>query len=344
MLVFQRIQIRGRKEVSKMPSNDMKKAYELSGKAIREKIKKDIPQDEKYLKKVSDSDVIVVRGGYDRAEDVLRAMEIPHVTIDPQDVDRAELNPNQVVFINCPGRLSANGISKINSFVEEGGFLITTDWALRHVIEPAFPGILRYNQQPTRDDVVRVEILDCGHELLEGLISEDEDPQWWLEGSSFPIEILDKDKVEVLITSEEMEAKYGEAPIAVTFNYGAGSVFHIVSHYYLQRADLRTGRHKQTAAEYFATKGVAPDAAMEDVSLGSAESAFTSAGFVSKVIIEKKKQDMAAKDSDRQKEPQAVMETLKDDGLEEKPHPSKQKAFEFAKSKGDKIQQEKGAE
>jgi hypothetical protein len=327
-----------------MPSKDMKKAYEVSGKAIREKIKKDIPQDEEYLKKVQNSDVIVVRGGYDRAEDVLGAMEIPHVIIDTHDVDRAEFNSSQVVFINCPGNLSGYGITKIRSFVEEGGFLVTTDWALRNVIESAFPGILRYNQQPTRDDVVRVEILDCGHQFLEGLISVDEDPQWWLEGSSYPIEILDKDKVEVLITSEEMEAKYGEAPIAVTFNYGEGSVFHIVSHYYLQRADLRTGRHQQTAAEYFATKGVAPDAAMEDVSLGSAESAFTSAGFVSKVIIEKKKQDMAAKESDGQKEPQAVMETLKNDGLEEEPKPPKQKAFEFVIQKEDKIQQEKGAE
>ena len=94
-----------------MPSKDMKKAYDVSGKAIREKIKKDIPQDEKYLKKVSGSDVIVVRGGYDRAQDVLGAMDIPHIIIDPRDVDRSELNPSQVVFINCPGDLSGDGIT-----------------------------------------------------------------------------------------------------------------------------------------------------------------------------------------------------------------------------------------
>ena len=91
-----------------MPSKDMKKAYEISGKAIREKIKKDIPQDEKYLEKVQNSDVIVVRGGYDRAEDVLGAMEIPHVIIDTHDADRAEFNPSQVVFINCPGNLTGD--------------------------------------------------------------------------------------------------------------------------------------------------------------------------------------------------------------------------------------------
>ena len=124
---------------------------------------------------------------------------------------------------------------------------------------------------------------------MEGLLSSDEDPQWWLEGSSYPIEIMNKEKVEVLITSKEMKDKYGEAPIAVKFEYGNGSVFHIVSHYYLQRTELRTERHKMASAAYFAEKGVVADAAMEDVSLGLAESAYTSASFVSKIIIEKKK-------------------------------------------------------
>ena len=33
--------------------------------------------------------------------------------------------------------------------VHAGGTLVTTDWALRHVIEPAFPGVLAYNERPT---------------------------------------------------------------------------------------------------------------------------------------------------------------------------------------------------
>ena len=46
------------------------------------------------------------------------------------------------------------------NFVESGGTLFTTDWALRNVIEPAFPGIIEYNDMPTGDDVVRIEVLD----------------------------------------------------------------------------------------------------------------------------------------------------------------------------------------
>jgi hypothetical protein len=194
-----------------------------------------------------------------------------------------------VVFINCPGKLSRKGVGQIHQFVEAGGFLVTTDWALRHVIEPAFPGLMRYNDKPTRDDVVRIEILEGGNRFLEGLVSPGEDPQWWLEGSSYPIEILDQKNVEVLITSKEMAEKYGEAPIAVTFNFGLGSVFHIVSHYYLQRSELRTARHEMPSTTYFAEKGLSLNETMEDLPLGYAESAYNSASFIARVITSKKK-------------------------------------------------------
>ena len=94
-------------------------------------------------------------------------------------------------------------------FVENGGFLFTTDWALKHVIEPGFPGTLRYNGRATGDEVVRVEIDAREDPFLQSLISEEDDPQWWIEGSSYPIEILEKDKVEVLVQSKEVKERYG---------------------------------------------------------------------------------------------------------------------------------------
>jgi hypothetical protein len=272
-----------------MCSREMDKAYEVSIKALREKLRRDDPQEEQDLREVTQSDVLVVRGQYDRVEDVLRAMEIPHTLVHPEQVGTINFSPSQVVFINCPGNISRQGITSIRRFVEKGGFLVTTDWALKNVLEPAFPGLLRYNNKPTRDDVVRIEILEGGHRFLEGLVSPEEDPQWWLEGSSYPIEILDRDQVEVLITSKEMGEKYGEAPIAITFNFGQGKVFHIVSHYYLQRSELRTARHEMPSSSYFAEKGLTPDASMEELSLGYAESAYNSASFIAKVITSKKK-------------------------------------------------------
>ena len=90
------------------------------------------------------------------------------------------------------------------------------------------------------------------------------DPRWWLEGSSYPIRILDKEQVRVLITSRELGEKYGEEPVAVLFNFGKGDVFHMISHYFLQWPKFRNARHQRSAASYAEDKGVPFDELMAD--------------------------------------------------------------------------------
>ena len=63
-----------------------------------------------------------------------------------------------MLIVNCPGQVGRAGVTAIRKFVEQGGSLITTDWALKHIVEPAFPGLVAYNARPTADDVVRIEI------------------------------------------------------------------------------------------------------------------------------------------------------------------------------------------
>jgi hypothetical protein len=174
-----------------------------------------------------------------------------------------------------------------------GGSLFTTDWALKHMLEPAFPGVLEFKKAPTADDVVRIEVLDRDNIYLQGVLDGQDDPQWWLESSSYPISIVDRERVQVLITSRELEQKYGESPVAVWFRWGEGDVFHMISHYYLQRTELRTARHQSGAGAYFSEKGlevpVAMSADVADLSLADVESATWSAAFMSNVLIEKKR-------------------------------------------------------
>ena len=144
--------------------------------------------------------------------------------------------------------------------MEAGGSLFTTDWALKHVIEPAFPGVLAFSRPPTPDDVVRIEVRDHDNIYLQGVLDGQDDPQWWLEGSSYPITVVDEERVQVLITSRELEEKYGEAPVAVWFRWGEGDVFHMISHYYLQRTELRTERHAGAAVELLRREGRRRDA------------------------------------------------------------------------------------
>ena len=236
--------------------------------------------------------MVVVAGVYDHVESVLRALEVPHELVQPQQVGRLSSGRSSCSSSTAPARCLASAITRIRAFVEAGGSLFTTDWALKHVIEPAFPGVLAFSKQPTPDDVVRIEVKDRENLYLQGVLDGQDDPQWWLEGSSYPITVLDRERVQVLITSRELQEKYGEAPVAVWFRWGEGDVFHMISHYYLQRTELRTERHAASAASYFTEKGVGMDQAtqrrVDDLSLADVESAKPSAAFMANVIADKK--------------------------------------------------------
>jgi hypothetical protein len=268
------------------------KAYAAAAHITREQLRRDAPDRARTLDQVEASDVVVVAGCYDHVEAVLAALEVPHGLVQPHELDGLRLQPEQLLIVNCPGQVSAAAITRIRAFVEAGGSLFTTDWALRHVIEPAFPGVLAFSRRPTPDDVVRIEVRDPDSIYLQGVLDGQDDPQWWLEGSSYPISVVDHERVKVLITSRELEQKYGEAPVAVWFRWGEGDVFHMISHYYLQRTELRSGRHAGAAVDYFAEKGVpvtaelAPDVA--GLRLADVESAKPSAAFMANVIIGRK--------------------------------------------------------
>lgn len=274
---------------------DMQQAYKASSKILEKRMQKERPLDLEILKKVDESSIIIVAGVYDKIELVLDLINIPYVLIQPGDFDKINLRSDQILIINCPGEIT-EGLSKIKDFVKKGGFLFTTDWALLNVLEKIFPELVRYNEKPTADDCVRVEVVDKSNKFLEGLFQGEADPIWWLESSSYPIEILDSEKVKVLVTSREMKEKYGEAPIVITFNFGdGGTVLHMTSHYYLQKSELRTKRHKSTAKEYLVSEMGFSDKEADDIeeldglSLGEAENAYSTTQFISNVIVEQQK-------------------------------------------------------
>jgi hypothetical protein len=277
-----------------MENDRRDRAYQAAATITREQLRRNAPEKARVLDAVEKSDVVVVAGEYDHVESVLDALEVPHTVIQTHEVERLTLRPEQLLIVNCPGVVSAAAVTRIRAFVEAGGSLFTTDWALKHVLEPAFPGVLAFSQAPTRDDVVRIEVRDAENIYLQGVLDGQDDPQWWLEASSYPISIVDLERVDVLITSRELGEKYGETPVAVWFRWGEGDVFHMISHYYLQRTELRTARHQGKAAAYFAEKGVEMSPAMcrecDDLNLADVESAKPSAAFMSNVIIEKKRQ------------------------------------------------------
>ena len=280
-----------------MIKNKMSTAYRVAQEMIKDKLK-DVDEDmAAEFEELGQSEVIVSIGVHDNIEQVFNGIGLKHNLINPQQFEKIDLDPDQIIFINCPGNVTSKGLRNLVTFVEKGGFLFTTDWALRHVIEPGFPGYIKYNNRPTNDEVVRVDILAEEDPFLQSLIGPNDDPQWWLEGSSYPIEILNHKEVDILIKSKEIEKKYGESAVFVTFDYGKGKIYHMISHFYLQRAETRTARHAKSGAEY-ANEKLNMDQyrkekymnmGIDDANLSDVEAAYSSSSIMNKILWDKRK-------------------------------------------------------
>ena len=280
-----------------MIKNKMSTAYRVAQEMIKDKLK-DVDEDmAAEFEELGQSEVIVSIGVHDYIEQVFNGIGLKHNLINPQQFEKIDLDPDKIIFINCPGNVSSKGLRNLVTFVEKGGFLFTTDWALRHVIEPGFPGYIRYNNRPTNDEVVRVDILAEEDPFLQSLIGPNDDPQWWLEGSSYPIEILNHKEVDILIKSKEIEKKYGESAVFVTFDYGKGKIYHMISHFYLQRAETRTARHAKSGAEYANEKlnmdeyraEKYKNMGIDDANLSDVEAAYSSSSMMNKILWDKRK-------------------------------------------------------
>ena len=99
----------------------------------------------------------------------------------------------------------------------------------------------------------------------------------------------------MLVRSKEVKKKYGESPVFTSFDHGAGKVYHMISHFYLQRTETRTARHEYAGSDYVSSKLTMSDArrakyekmGYETSSLGEVESAYSSSALMGSVMRKK---------------------------------------------------------
>lgn len=275
----------------------MQRAYRTAGRVLRNRLGATRPEDEAELRRIEPAEVVVVDGEYDRIGLVLEATRVPFLRLSPAQLPGADWERMQVLMINCPGKLPTAALDRIQPWVRAGGYLVTTDWALKYVVEPLFPGRVRHNGKTTTDCVVRVEGEAASQDpLLAGFLESGRDPLWWLEQASYPVEVLDTVRVRVLARSREVGEKWGTDAIVVTFDEEAGTVLHLVSHLFLQRSDVREARDAAPAPTFLSAQfGLAvseaeamlPDAG--DMTAGELAGAFSTADLVSKVILSRRR-------------------------------------------------------
>src|SRR5262249_49564838 len=159
-------------------------------------------------------EILLTLGQYDKVQQVLDHLQLPYRTLPCGVVEDLPLRADQVLIVNCPGQFSPAGLEAVRLFVARGGPPITTDCALGTTVQRAFPGRVEYTGSPTADDVVPVSWVHPDHPFTRGVEVSGQTISWWLEGSSYPIRILDP-RVTVLVRSREMGKRYREDPLVV---------------------------------------------------------------------------------------------------------------------------------
>lgn len=286
-------------EEGALGTSEMRKANRVAAEILQKRMEETRPTDFRLIREAAGADVVVLSGVYDRVQDVLRAAQIKHVVVPPQLLDQMELLSTQTVMLNCPGNVSDAGVKKLRDFVARGGYLVSTDWALR-TVEKAFPGTIGHNGRTTPNDVVSVQVHDDHEPLLRHVQVMKDHPRWWLEISSYPIRVKDPKNVRVLMSSQEMAKKYGDGAMVVSFHHQQGKVLHMTSHFFLQQSKLSSDSEKQKGSSFakgaglsakqlgeLAKKGVAID----DVKAGELNAAYSMQQVSTNLIAEKQAQN-----------------------------------------------------
>jgi hypothetical protein len=223
--------------------SDMKKAYEVAAIAVRQRLAEQRPEDLHVLNKLRKQDVAVYAGSFDRVEDILACLNVP-CTVNP---DASKLDA-QIIFVNCSSSYDKALIEHLSQQVNEGKWLVSSDWALGRFIEPAFPGMVKFTGRATGDEVISVE--PSLNSLWSDVVVLGADPQWWLEGSSHPIAILNPDKVAIEAASHDLLSRHSAPVVAVSFDWGKGHVFHVISHFWCKRSHTPTQRHQGPCTDF----------------------------------------------------------------------------------------------
>ncbi len=176
--------------------------------------------------------LLAVRGDYDYVEEVLPyCYAADKVLLNSRD-SPPNLQEFDVVFVGCPGKLMlSKWKGPLDSFLCQGGILLTTDWCLENLIQPVFPGTIR--KAGTAQGSFPLRVRQPGHPLLEG-IKKCEGTAWTVEAASHRIRVEDEKRVTVILDAPTM----GEpANVLVAFPVGKGLVVHAISHFHLQGSD-----------------------------------------------------------------------------------------------------------
>jgi len=186
--------------------------------------------------------IVVVRGDFDRIEDILGKYGWPYTLVSREELLQHGFPKARILFVNCARKPPPAQCPKLAELVKRllarGCWVVTSDWSVDPYLSVAFPMHVHLagRERSQRDTTVAVEAVGNDH-LLAGVFARGGESEWWLEDSSTMVTVTDK--ATTLVASEDMKRRYGSRVVAFKFEHGDGVVLHLVGHFYQKDGNRR---------------------------------------------------------------------------------------------------------
>ncbi|MEO2092929.1 MAG: HEAT repeat domain-containing protein, partial [bacterium] len=179
-------------------------------------------------------DVLVLESRGDHIQNILQELAIEHRLTAASRVVDDGLDAAGVFVSNCTGEMEVADVERLEWFVRVGGYLFGSCWAVHETIERIAPG--RVRKLATRNEVLDKVLatpwaLDSPY--TEGVFQRDVQPIYSLVGAHL-IEVIEPERVEVLVDSPECAEAWGGGNLACWFRFGHGKILDSVNHFDLQ--------------------------------------------------------------------------------------------------------------
>jgi hypothetical protein len=178
---------------------------------------------------IQKSEIIEIRGKWDNAGHILHSFGLPYTQVNANELNEKSLQRCKVLIVNCGAHISTESQNLIRSFIAQGGYLVTTDWALNECVTPCFPGYVKWSGEYSQAGVLNdARTVTKDDTFIRAVISP---ARWKLEDKSELVQILSR-KVKVIAASSTLAyISAGSGILAFSFPYESGQVLHLVGHF-----------------------------------------------------------------------------------------------------------------
>ena len=186
-------------------------------------------------------DVLVLESRGDHIEEVLTELGIQFRPTASSRIDKDGCDAAGVFVSNCTGEIEPADVERLEWFVRVGGYLFGSCWAVHETIERIAPGAVR--KLETRDEVLDQVVATpwaTDSPYLTGVFENGVQPIYHLVGAHL-IEVLEPERVEVLIDSAESLEEWGGGNLACWFTVGHGVILDSVNHFDVQGLEEAPG-------------------------------------------------------------------------------------------------------